>query len=96
MNFMNQIRIPRLSDMKLVAVDLTSGYMGIDSKHQLFRVLPRAISDKMERSVYNRRKRKLFYFGEQLRKCPAGKVSADKGYVIVDGMPLEVCKLSTQ
>ncbi|OAV65276.1 hypothetical protein Barb6_02919 [Bacteroidales bacterium Barb6] len=38
MNFLNQIRIPRLSDIELIAVDLTSEYMGIDSEHQLFRV----------------------------------------------------------
>ena len=94
MNFLNQIRIPRLSDIELVAVDLTSEYMGIDSEHQLFRILPNHIKDKIERSVYNRRKRKLFYFREQLRKRLAEKASLDKSYIIVDSMPLEVCKLS--
>ena len=94
MNFLDQIRVPRLSDIELGAVDLTSEYMGIDSEHQLFRILPNHIRDKIERSVYNHRKRKLFYFREQLRKRLAEKVSSDNSYMIVDSMPLEVCKLS--
>ena len=65
MNFLNQIRLPRLSDLELIAVDLTSEYMGIDSEHQLFRVLPKELKDKIERSVYNRRKRKYSISGNK-------------------------------
>lgn len=43
-NFLNQIRQPRLSDIELIAVDLTAESFGIDSEHQLFRELPVAIS----------------------------------------------------
>jgi len=94
MNFLNQICVPLLSDIELIAVDLTSEYMGIDSEHQLFRILPNHIRDKIERSVYNRRKRKLFYFRLQLRKRLTEKISSDNSYMIVDSMPLEVCKLN--
>ncbi|MDH6308874.1 5-methylcytosine-specific restriction endonuclease McrBC regulatory subunit McrC [Dysgonomonas sp. PFB1-18] len=37
MNFLNQIRKPKLSDIKLIAIDLTSEYMSIDPEYQLFR-----------------------------------------------------------
>ena len=37
MNFLNQIRKPKLSDIELIAIDLTSEYMSIDSEYQLFR-----------------------------------------------------------
>ena len=67
-SFIKQIRAAKLSDRQLIAVNHTAEYMGIDSQHQLFRVLPESISSLIERSVYNRRKRKLFTFIEQIRE----------------------------
>lgn len=93
MNFLNQIRKPKLSDIELIAIDLTSEYMSIDSEYQLFRILSTELSSKIERSVNNRRKRRLFYFREYLRKKLANQISDNDSY-IVDSMPLEVCKLS--
>lgn len=48
MNFLNQIRKLRLSDMELIAIDLTSEYMGIDSEYQLFRILPDKLNLRIE------------------------------------------------
>ncbi len=36
MNLLNQIRKPKLSDFELIAVDLTSEFMSIDSERDLF------------------------------------------------------------
>ena len=55
MNFLNQIRISRLSDIELIAMDITAEYMSIDSEYQLFRILQKKLYDLIERSVYNRR-----------------------------------------
>ena len=88
-NFLNQKREPKLSDIELIAVDITSEYMSIDSEYQLFRCLPAYLSSKIERSVYNRRKRKLFYCREVLRKKIAAGIHSSN-YYIVDSMPLEV------
>jgi hypothetical protein len=93
-NFRNQIRIPRLSDLELIALNLTSEYLSIDSELQLFRVLPTHITDRIERSVYNRRKRALYQELEILRKKLSDKFNAFEDYFIVDSMPLEVTKLS--
>lgn len=93
-NFLRQIRSPKLTDKELMAVNLTAEYMSIDSEYQLFRVLPKSISSKIERSVYNRRRRKLFPFLEQIRQNFSDKFNACEDYYIVDSMPLEVCKLS--
>lgn len=93
MNFLNQIRIPKLSDIELIAIDLTSEFMGIDSERDLFRKLPANLCSKIERSVYNRRKRKLFSHRELIRKNIANIISSNDFY-IVDSMPLEICKLS--
>jgi hypothetical protein len=92
-NFLNQIRIPKLSDIELIAMDITAEYMSIDSEYQLFRKLPLGLSSLIERSVYNRRKRKLFYHRERIRKLIAKEITSSD-YYIVDSMPLEVCKLS--
>ncbi|KAA6320038.1 hypothetical protein EZS27_030136 [termite gut metagenome] len=93
-NFLHQIRQPKLSDIELIAIDLTAEYMGIDSEYQLFRVLPESLSGKIERSVYNRRRRRLFSHRERIRKAMSEKITTDRDYYIVDSMPLEVCRLS--
>lgn len=93
MNFLNQKRKPKLSDIELIAIDLTSEFLGIDSERDLFRKLPVDLFSKVERSVYNRRKRGLFYHREVLRKELVRSISNEDCY-IVDSMPLEVCKLS--
>ena len=93
MNFLNQKRKPKLSDIELISIDLTSEFMGIDSERDLFRKLPTSSTSKIERSVFNRRKRALFSHREILRKTLACQISTQDFY-IVDSIPLEVCKLS--
>ena len=93
MNFLNQIRNPKLSDIELIAIDLTSEFLGIDSERDLFRKLPADLTSRIDRSVYNRRKRGLFYYRDLLRREIAHSISS-QDYYIVDSMPLEVCKLS--
>lgn len=93
-SFLPQIRVPKLSDRELVCMNLTSEYMGIDSERQLFRNLPDCLSSRIERSVYNRRKRKLFPFIERIRRSVSEEFNRFEDVYIVDSMPLEVCKLS--
>ncbi|MBV3203707.1 IS982 family transposase, partial [Phocaeicola vulgatus] len=67
----------------------------IDSEYQLFREIKDFdIASKIERSVYNRRKRKLFPFIEEIRLKMVEKFNDFENYFIVDSMPLEVCKLA--
>jgi len=93
-NFLNQKRKPKLKDIELMAMNLTAEYMGIDSECQLFRTIPFGLKSKIERSVYNRRKRKLFKSLEFVRKQIALKFNQTETYYIVDSMPLEVVKMS--
>ena len=93
-NFLFQIRKPKLTDLRIIAINLTSEYMSIDSEHQLFRILPVEIKSLIERSVYNRRKRKLFNHMERIRKLLAERFNGSEKYFVVESMPLEVCKLS--
>jgi hypothetical protein len=74
-------------------MNFTAEYMGIDSECQLFRVIECSdISKLIERSVYNRRRRKLFGFIEEIRKLLASFFNEFEDHYIVDSMPLEVCK----
>ena len=66
-SFLTQIREPKLKDIELIEMNLTAEYLSIDSECQLFRVIPYNLKTKIECSVYNRRKRKLFNSIEFIR-----------------------------
>lgn len=89
-----QRRKPKMSDLELICLALTSEFMGIDSENDLFRKLPNTILEKIELSVYNRRRRNLSYYFDEIRLKMASCFNEFEAYFIVDSMPLEVCKLS--
>ena len=93
-SFLLQKRKPKLKDIELIAMNLTAEYMGIDSECQLFREVPIDLKNKIERSVYNRRKRKLFFAIDQIRIELSNKFTEFENFFVVDSMPLEVVKLS--
>ena len=93
--FIIQNRKPKISDIELVAIDLTAQYMSIDSEHQLFRVLKSInFENLIDRTVYNRRKRGLINYIDEIRMTISEKFNEFEEYFIVDSMPLEACKLS--
>lgn len=84
---------PKLSDLELITLSIIAESSGIDSEHQLFRELKfSSLEGLIERSVYNKRRRRLFPFIEELRKQLARKMNSGQRYFIVDSMPLEICK----
>jgi len=86
---------PKLSDIELISLIILAEFKTIDSEHQLFREIKGfEIEPKIERSVYNRRKRKLFPFIEEIRMKMVDTFNESENYFIVDSMPLEVCKIS--
>jgi len=93
-SFLIQKRKPKLKDIELIAMNLTAEYMGIDSECQLFIDVPIDLKNKIERSVYNRRKRKLFFAIDYIRNELSNKFTEFEKYFVVDSMPLEVVKLS--
>ena len=93
-NFLNQKRKPKLKDIELISLNITSEYLGIDSECQLFRIIPLELKQKIERSVYNKRKRKLFNTIEFIRKQIVFRFNEFETFYIVDSMPLEIVKLS--
>lgn len=59
---------PKMGDLEVIAVVLTSEYLGMDSENNLFKKLPTFLSQRIERSVYNRRKWRLFGALDDIRK----------------------------
>ena len=62
-----QRRRPAMSDLEVISLSLTAEYMGIDSENDLFRKLPCSLSNKIDRTVYNRRKRRLMAYQNTIR-----------------------------
>jgi hypothetical protein len=86
---------PKVSDIELISLILLAKFKSIDSEHQLFRELKGTLFEsKIERTVYNRRKRKLLPYMEEIRLKMVEEFNQFENYFVVDSMPLEVCKLS--
>lgn len=92
--FLNQIRLPKLTDKQLIALSLAAEALGIDSERYLFKRLPSELIGKIDRSVYNRRRRKLSATIESIRQRIANQLGTSDTYHIIDSMPLEVCKFA--
>jgi len=88
-------RKSKMSDIEVVALSLTSEYMSIDSENSLFKqIKPSEIPNLIERSQFNKRRRKLFFFLNKIRLKLASSFIEFEKYFIVDSMPLEICKFS--
>ena len=84
-----------MSDLELVALNITAEYMSINSELQLFRCISgTGLDEKIERSVYNRRKRKLLPYIEKIRETLSGKFADFTDVFIVDSTPIGICKIS--
>lgn len=90
-----QIRHPKLSNMECIALALTAEFMSIDSENQLFRMLKgTSLEFRIDRSVFNRRRKMLFSLTEQVRQHIAGVLNDCERFFVVDSMPLDICKMS--
>jgi hypothetical protein len=88
-------RRAKMSDLEIVALSLVAEFMSIDSENSLFKQINQAeIPNLIERSQFNKRRRKLFLFSEEVRTKLAREFLEFEDYFIVDSMPLEICKFS--
>ncbi len=83
-NFLGQIRKPKLSYKELIALSLAAEASGIDSELNLFTQLPIQVRHKIERSVYNKRRRKLSYHTQQLQQRIADTIIPCETYHLID------------
>ena len=89
---------PKFTDLELISLALTSEYMSIDSENLLFKKLNSChktdFPNLIDRSQFNRRKKALFDFIDKIRKRFAEPFLEFEDYMVIDSMPLEVCKIS--
>lgn len=91
----HQIKLPKLSNLQLVAINLTAEYMSINTELQLFRCLKGTYIEPMiERSVYNKRRKKLFNYLEAIRKRISESFTQFTDVFIVDSFPTPICQYS--
>nr|WP_170982975.1 IS982 family transposase [Dyadobacter frigoris] len=84
-----------MTDLQVVALSLTAEYMSIDSENLLFQMIPLgSIDNLLERSQFNKRRRKLLDFTERLRTGLSRNFIEFEDYFIIDSMPLEICKIA--
>lgn len=89
----SQIKTPKLSNLELVAVNLTAEYMSIHTELQLFRYLRGTYLEAMiERSVYNKRRKRLFNYIETIRKRISEKFTQFTDVFVVDSLPTPICQ----
>ncbi len=85
----------KMSDLEVVALSLTAEFMSIDSENSLFKEINKQqIPNLIERSQFNKRRRKLFFFLEEVRTKLASRFLEFEDHFIVDSMPLEICKFA--
>ena len=88
-------RKEKMSDLEIVALSLTAEFMSIDSENSLFKEINnQQIPNLIERSQFNKRRLKLFFFLEEVRTKLASRFLEFEDYFIVDSMPLEICKFA--
>lgn len=85
----------KMSDLEVIALSLTAEFMSIDSENSLFKKINKQqIPNLIERSQFNKRRRKLFFFLEEVRTKLASRFLEFEDHFIVDSMPLEICKFA--
>ena len=84
-------RKEKMSDLEVVALSLTAEFMSIDSENSLFKEINnQQIPNLIERSQFNKRRRKLFLFLEEVRIKLASHFLEFEDYFLVDIIPLEI------
>ena len=69
--------------------------MSIDSENSLFKQInTNEIPNLLESSQFNKRRRKLFFFSEEVRTKLASHFLEFEDYFVVDSMLLEISKFS--
>ncbi|WP_278036520.1 IS982 family transposase [Flavobacterium nitratireducens] len=85
----------KMPDLEVIALSLTAEFMSIDSENSLFKEINKQqIPNLIERSQFNKRRRKLFFFLEEVRTKLASRFLEFEDHFIVDSMPLEICKFA--
>jgi len=89
-----------MSDCEIIASSLTGESIGIDSENYFWKKL---ITDYcssfpklIERSRYNRRRKRLYPYIQKLNQGMADKLNENENAYIVDSIPVPVCQIARE
>lgn len=96
-NFKFYPRKPKLSDCEIIALTLAAESIGIDSENYLFGKLRSDYSvdfpGLIHRSNFNRRRRSLGVYLQQLNQYLSSGMNEGEDTFIVDSIPVPICKI---
>jgi hypothetical protein len=95
-NFYSYRNRPKMSDCEILALAVTGETLGIDSENYFWGKLKSDHAEDfpnlIDRSNFNRRRKRLYPFIEQLNQTVAGKLNEGENIFLVDSIPIPVCK----
>ena len=89
--------VPRFSDLEVIALNLTSEAIGIDSESFFFAKLQEykdIIPNLISRRQYNDRRKYTTPLCNTIRERMANEIDGGEEYFCIDSKPIEVCRLS--
>ena len=99
-NFIFYPNKPKMTDCEIIALAITSESLGIDSENYLWGKLKSDhyldFPNLIDRSNYNRRRKKLYPFIESLNQTVANEMNLGENVFIVDSIPVPICKLARE
>ncbi len=91
-------RKAKFSDVKVITLSLSAEYLSIDSENRLFNLISNSRyffkQNLIERSTYNRRKKKLHPFISNVLTYLSQQLAPVEDTFIVDSMPIEICRFA--
>jgi penicillin-binding protein-related factor A (putative recombinase) len=97
-NFFNYPNRPKLSDCEIIALSVTAESLGIDSENYFWGKLKNDhfhdFPNLIDRSNFNRRRKRLYPFIMQLNQTVADQLNEGEDVFLVDSIPVPVCQIA--
>ena len=90
------VKSSKLTDIELIALNITAEVLSIDSENLLFHLLHNECKEDFPKMIsrrsYNDRKKYLQGLMDKIRTRIADKIDEGENYLIIDSKPLLICK----
>lgn len=95
-NFFFYRNKPKMSDCQIIALAITGETIGIDSENYFWGKLKsdhtKDFPNLIDRSNFNRRRKRLYPLIEQLNQAIASRLNEGENVYVVDSIPIPICK----
>jgi penicillin-binding protein-related factor A (putative recombinase) len=99
-NFFDYRNPPKMSDCQIIALAITGESLGIDSESYFWGKLKsdhaKDFPNLIDRSNFNRRRKRLYPFLQELNQTTADYLNQGETVFIVDSIPIPVCQIARE